>query len=129
FQAHPEWFGEEVAGHLTKGAAIKAVRYLQAQKERQSIVRAIDILFTFSDLLILPTTPIVSTPAQEPGTQLPFLALTVPFSLGGYPAVSVPMGEVDGLPVGLQIVARRGDDYLALAAAIAFEAAFQAARP
>ncbi|MGO4836022.1 amidase, partial [Rhizobiaceae sp. 2RAB30] len=32
-------------------------------------------------------------------------------NLGELPAVSIPIGRIDGLPVGLQIVARRDDDY------------------
>ncbi len=123
FDAHPDWFGEEVAGHLTKGAAIKAVRYLRAREESAVVVRAIDALFERADLVVLPTTAIVATPAGAPGPQLPFLALTVPFSLGGCPAITVPMGKTEGLPAGLQIVGRRGNDALVLAAAAAFESA------
>jgi len=123
FDAHPDWFGEEVAGHLTKGAAIKAVRYLRAREECATVVRAIDVLFERADLLISPTTAIVATAAGAPGPQLPFLALTVPFSLGGYPAITVPMGTTDGMPAGLQIVAPRGKDAWVLAAAAAFESA------
>jgi len=48
---------------------------------------------------------------------------TLPFNVTGHPAISVPAGYVDGLPVGLQIVARRGDDAAALRVAAAFEAA------
>ena len=123
FDAHPDWFGEEVAGHLTKGAAIKAVRYLRAREECATVVRAIDALFEQADLLILPTTAIVATAAGAPGPQLPFLALTVPFSLGGYPAITVPMGRTEGMPAGLQIVAQCGKDAWVLAAAAAFESA------
>ncbi len=45
------------------------------------------------------------------------LANTGPFNVTGHPAVSVPCGTVDGLPVGLQFVAERGDDAAALRAA------------
>jgi aspartyl-tRNA(Asn)/glutamyl-tRNA(Gln) amidotransferase subunit A len=120
FDAQPDWFGEEVAGHLTKGAAIKAVRYLRALDECSAVVRAIDGAFERTDVLMLPTTAIVATPAGAPGPQLPFLALTVPFSLGGYPAITVPMGESSGMPAGLQLVGKRGQDGLVLALAAAF---------
>lgn len=48
---------------------------------------------------------------------------TLPFNVTGHPAVSVPMGFVGGLPLGLQVVARRGEDATALRVAAAFEAA------
>lgn len=122
FDEHPDWFGEEVAGHLSKGGTIKAVRMLRAKDECATVVRAVDAALDQTDFLVLPTTATVATPAGAPGPQLQFLALTVPFSLGGYPSISVPMGEVDGLPAGLQIVGRRGDDARLLALAAAFEA-------
>lgn len=124
--AHPDWFGEEVSGHLTKGAGIKATRYLRALQDMDTVVRGIDAMFDKFDVLMLPTTPIVATSAQEPGSQLPILALTVPFSLGGYPAISVPMGTVEALPVGVQFVARRNQDTLLLALAAVFERLKQA---
>ena len=39
---------------------------------------------------------------------------TAPFNLSGHPVVSVPAGFVDGVPVGMQIVARRHEDALAM---------------
>jgi len=124
FEAHPDWFGEEVTGHLARGAAIKAVRYLRAQDERSIVVQAIDRALAESDLLVLPTTATVATPAGAPGPQLQFLGLTVPFSLGGYPSITVPMGRVDGMPAGLQVVGRRGQDAVVIALAAAFEREF-----
>ncbi|MCU0693021.1 MAG: amidase [Polyangiaceae bacterium] len=120
-EEHPGWFGEEVTGHLTKGAAIKAVRYLRAREEASQVVQAIDRALSDCELLVLPTTATHATPIAAPGPQLQFLALTVPFSLGGYPAISVPMGTVDGMPVGLQIVGGRHQDADVIALAAAFE--------
>jgi amidase/aspartyl-tRNA(Asn)/glutamyl-tRNA(Gln) amidotransferase subunit A len=47
--------------------------------------------------------------------------LTYPFNMTGHPAVSIPAGFVDGLPVGMQIVGQRFDDGRVLAAAGAVE--------
>ncbi len=48
---------------------------------------------------------------------------TLPASLTGAPAVVFPMGSADGLPIAVQVVAARWRDDVALAAAIAIEAA------
>ena len=50
-------------------------------------------------------------------------SFTSMFNLSGHPAVSVPAGLVEGCPVGVQLVARRHEDALALAAAAALERA------
>jgi aspartyl-tRNA(Asn)/glutamyl-tRNA(Gln) amidotransferase subunit A len=94
----------------------------------QELARA----FAAADLLLLPTSPVPAFGCAGPlptevdgrpvGPQACAL-FTSPFNLSGHPAVSVPMGIVDGAPVGLQIVARRHEDALALAAAAAFERA------
>ena len=82
--------------------------------------------------MLIPTSPV---PAFGCGGPLPTVVdgrdvgpqacalFTGPFNLSGHPVVSVPMGMVDGAPVGMQIVARRHEDALALAAAAAFERA------
>jgi aspartyl-tRNA(Asn)/glutamyl-tRNA(Gln) amidotransferase subunit A len=47
--------------------------------------------------------------------------MTVAANLAGVPAVSVPAGEADGLPVGLQLISAQGKDRLLLSAAKAYE--------
>jgi aspartyl-tRNA(Asn)/glutamyl-tRNA(Gln) amidotransferase subunit A len=57
-------------------------------------------------------------------------AFTWPFNLTGQPAVSIPCGwTADGLPLGLQLVGRRGQDGLALRAAAAIERMMEHRRP
>ena len=84
------------------------------------------------DLALTPTLPITAFPVglDQPGSvagrrteYLSWTAFTYPFNVSGQPAASVPCGTVDGLPVGLQIVGRRGEDSLVLRAAAAFEQA------
>ncbi len=59
---------------------------------------------------------ITARPHRSPDPHT-YLAFTSPFNLTGQPAVSLPMGEVDGLPVGLQLVGRPGSDAALLAVA------------
>jgi aspartyl-tRNA(Asn)/glutamyl-tRNA(Gln) amidotransferase subunit A len=83
------------------------------------------------DLLICPTLPCTAFPAGDdhpgtvagrPVTYLGWTTLTYPFNLSGGAALTVPCGQVDGLPVGLQIVGRRFADELVLRLGAAYEA-------
>jgi aspartyl-tRNA(Asn)/glutamyl-tRNA(Gln) amidotransferase subunit A len=88
--------------------------------------------FDEADLLAVPTSPVpafgatgpvpLSVAGRDSGATTA-ASFTSMFNLSGHPAVSVPAGIVEGCPVGVQLVARRHDDALALAAAAALERA------
>lgn len=100
--------------------------YLKAQKARTLLVKAYDDLFSRYDVLVGPVAP---TPAFRLGenTEDPvkmYLAdiMTVPPSLAGLPALSVPAGKTaDGLPVGAQLIGNRRADAMLLALAKSME--------
>ena len=104
---------------------------LKAMRGRWATVAAAAAVFADVDLLLTPTTP---TPAFQAegclggvvnGKEVSLLGLsaafTAPFNLTAQPACSIPAGLVDGLPVALQVVGRRHDDLLCLAAAALLE--------
>ncbi len=101
--------------------------YLQAQKARTLLIQEFDKLFDEYDFLIGPTAP---TPAFKLGenTADPIKmyladAMTVPSSLAGLPALSLPNGANDqGLPIGVQIIGRQKDDARLLSFAKTMEA-------
>ena len=89
--------------------------YLQAQKARTLLIQEFKALLETYDVLLGPVAP---TPAFGLGenTEDPvkmYLAdiMTVPASLAGLPAISVPAGKTKaGLPVGVQLIGWRGSD-------------------
>ncbi|MEU2183363.1 amidase [Streptomyces thermolilacinus] len=94
-----------------------------ADRVRQANDRRLDELFQRADLLLTPTTPGPPHGHAGPGERYS-TALTWAFNLSGHPAVSLPAGfGSDGCPLGLQVVARHGEEALLLAAALAFESA------
>lgn len=100
--------------------------YLQAQKARTLLVKEFDDLFEKYDTLIGPVSP---TPAFKLGENVSdpvkmYLAdiMTVPSSLAGLPAISVPAGLTkDNLPVGVQLIGKRCSDASLLALAGSME--------
>ena len=101
--------------------------YMKAQKARTLLIAAYNLLFESYDVLLSPVSP---TPAFKLGqnTDDPIKmyledAMTVPPSLAGIPAISVPAGSSsEGLPIGVQLTAKAKDDALLLAVAKQTEA-------
>lgn len=103
--------------------------YARAQNAALAVRAAYDQALTEVDVLVMPT--VASRPPKLPPANVDFLtslklsdgaALNTPqFDLTGHPALSVPCGKLDGLPIGMMIVGRIGDDATVLRAGYAFE--------
>ena len=109
-----QFFGNEVKRRILIGAYVLSAGYydayyLKAGRVRSLIRKDFDQVFSDVDALLTPTTPTTAF-AQGEKTQdaLAMYAndiLTVPASLAGLPAISVPVGHGDdGLPIGMQII-------------------------
>jgi aspartyl-tRNA(Asn)/glutamyl-tRNA(Gln) amidotransferase subunit A len=126
-----EGFGSEVKRRVLIGTYVLSAGYydayyLKAQKVRALIARDFDQAFEKVDLLLTPTAP---TPAFAVGEKMDdpiamYLndVFTVPASLAGLPAISIPAGLArDGLPLGLQLIGRAFDEASVLRAAEVLE--------
>jgi amidase len=103
--------------------------YAAAQNASRRLAAAYDEAFQSVDLLVMPTTPLKATPLPPPEISAPESTRvghemgvnTAPFNVTGHPAMSVPCATSQGLPVGMMLVGRRGEDATVIRAAHAFE--------
>ena len=107
-------FGAEVKRRIMTGTYVLSAGYydayyLKAQKVRQLIAADFARAFSEVDVLIGPTTPTpafqIGAKTDDPITMYLNDIYTIGANLAGVPAMSVPCGFVQGLPVGLQIMA------------------------
>lgn len=127
-----EGFGPEVKQRIMIGTyALSAgyydAYYLKAQKVRTLIRQSFEKLFEEFDVLIAPTSPTVAFGIGERAAD-PFAMkladiLTIPANMAGIPAISVPCGFHNGLPIGLQIIGKSLDEETIIRVAYAFEQA------
>jgi len=117
-------FSEPVLGPLQAGTVLPALQYLDALQARKTFCADLDRHLAGVDAMVLPTAAI-GTPLRgqleapvEGGTlsvREAVLGQTLPFSFAGVPALSLPCGLLEGMPIGLQVVARREGDASLLA--------------
>ena len=124
-------FGADVLALLDQGSLIPAVDYVNAQRQRKELVAQFHALFRNIDGLFTPATPITAprigqTEIMLDGARYDTRMLTTRFARGinvlGFPALSIPCGSsLQGLPIGLQMIARPFEENLLLALGEALE--------
>ncbi|REE85402.1 aspartyl/glutamyl-tRNA(Asn/Gln) amidotransferase subunit A [Paenibacillus taihuensis] len=129
-KSRSQGFGPEVKRRIMLGTyALSSgyydAYYLKAQKVRTLIKQDFDNVFKDFDLIIGPTAPTtafrIGEQVGDPLTMYLNDICTIPVSLAGVPAISVPCGFADGMPIGLQIIGKAFDERTVLRAAHAYE--------
>ncbi len=128
-----EGFGEEVKRRILIGTYVLSAGYydayyLRAQKVRALILRDFTEVFAGVDALVTPTAPSAAfaqgANMDDPITMYLNDVFTVPASMAGVPAMSVPAGlDGAGLPLGLQVIGRPFDEETVFAVGAAIERA------
>lgn len=124
-----EGFGAEVKQRILLGAYVLSAGaqdayYRKAQKVRTLIIEEFKQAFTQCDLIAMPTSP---TPAFQLGAIKDPLEMylqdlyTIAANLAGLPAISIPAGYVNHLPIGIQLIGKQLDDATVLQFAYQFE--------
>ena len=116
-----EYFIQNHGGHF----------YAKAQNLGRQLAQAYDEKLAQFDLLLMPTVPMTAKPIPQPGAAaeeiiqraFEMLPNVCPFDVAGHPAMTIPCGLADGLPVGMMLVAKRWDEGTIYRAAYAFEQA------
>jgi aspartyl-tRNA(Asn)/glutamyl-tRNA(Gln) amidotransferase subunit A len=129
-ESRGQGFGAEVRRRIILGTYGLSAGYSEAMYQRAQMVRdglgdSFRAILEQVDLVVTPTSPCVAFPLGErtsdPVRMYAADTFTVPVSLAGLPAASLPCGASEGLPVGLQLIAGLGRDDLLLGAARSVE--------
>jgi aspartyl-tRNA(Asn)/glutamyl-tRNA(Gln) amidotransferase subunit A len=125
-------FGPEVKRRIMLGTyALSAgyydAYYLKAQKVRTLIKQEFDRAFEKYDALVTPTSPIVpfklGEKLEDPMQMYLSDVCTLPVNIAGIPAISIPAGFADNLPIGMQIMGKPFSEEILLHIAFAYEQA------
>ena len=121
--------GEEVLRRILGGGEISKEEfagryYRKALAAKKMIEREFEKIFEKYDVVVLPTVPRLPHKVGEMISledMYNYDTLTVLANLAEIPAISIPCGEIDSIPIGLQILARKGEDNNLLKIAKEFE--------
>ncbi|WP_339287790.1 Asp-tRNA(Asn)/Glu-tRNA(Gln) amidotransferase subunit GatA [Ureibacillus sp. FSL K6-0786] len=131
-ETRAQGFGDEVKRRIMLGtyslsAGTYDAYYKKAQQVRTLIKQDYDKVFEDYDVIVGPTTPSpafkIGENIDDPLTMYANDILTIPINLAGVPAISIPCGFDNGLPLGLQIIGKHFDEETVYRAAYAFEKA------
>ena len=126
------WYGRWT---IEQGAGFTMTDYIRALGNRDRMIQQFMDEFDKFDLLLSPTMPVTAFPTDRypeeidgqkayPTAAWGFVPFTHPINTIGFTAASIPCGfDSDGMPVGLHIIGKPGDEETVLAASAAFERA------
>lgn len=120
---NPAGYAPQTLLQIKAGYGTAATEYVRAMRFRDEMRQRVEALFETVDLMFSPSVPFVAPhtdPVIEPGKDGEMLSSGLA-NLTGHPAISLPCGMSDGLPVGIQLMAPMTSDMALLNSAAAVE--------
>jgi len=117
----PEDYSDGVRNTLELGRKVSGAGYLWAIRQRRRMREEVERALGPYDAVLVPNTLIVAPMIGEQHIREKLLRYTRPFSVSGHPVVTLPAPS-KGLPVGIQVVGRHGEDAAVIRVAAALEA-------
>ncbi|MCQ8781440.1 amidase [Mangrovibrevibacter kandeliae] len=131
YAENPDGYAPGTRSQIEAGLRLPAIDYVRAQRRRAQLRESVEALFATVDVLASPSVPFVA-PHEDPefveGEEGEVLASGLA-NMTGHPAISLPCGLSDGLPVGLQLMGPLGADARLLSIAAAVEAVIDGCPP
>ena len=126
-------FGDEVKNRILLGSFVLSsgyyeAYYLKAQKMRTLIKQQYEEIFSEVDVILCPTAPSVAPKfhaAKNPLEMYLSDIYTIGANLAGLPAISIPVAESEGLPIGMQFIGKAFDEQSILDIAYGLECSLQ----
>ena len=122
-QAHPEGIGELTAQRIAGGASVTTAAEVAARRTQLGWQHDLDAELAEVHVLALPVLSDLPPTVDDPPVRLN--RLTLPVNVAGLPALSLPIGEVDGRPVAVQLVAPAYGEELLLSVGALMERALR----
>jgi aspartyl-tRNA(Asn)/glutamyl-tRNA(Gln) amidotransferase subunit A len=123
--AEPTTYGADVRRRILAGSEVSGVEYSEARKWAEQWSADIRATLREVDVLVSPTVPSPAPRLADFGSPLEATAkltrLTYPWTLTAGPIISIPCGFVDGLPVGMQVVADEHREDLLLRVGVSYQ--------
>ncbi|HYP70191.1 MAG TPA: amidase, partial [Variovorax sp.] len=136
---HRALMKEDLIWNIEHGRSLTGAQVAHAERERSTLFEQVRQFMEHTPFLALPVSQVSPFPVDQPfvseingqrmGNYLEWMQSSCCITVTGHPAISVPCGfTASGVPVGIQLVGRYGDDWSVLQLAHAFEQATHTAR-
>jgi aspartyl-tRNA(Asn)/glutamyl-tRNA(Gln) amidotransferase subunit A len=137
-ETSPQLYGDDVLLLLKEGMKFTAVEYVNAQNMRPGLMQAFAHSMENVDVMATPTTSIAAPKVgqamarvgdREMEVRTALTQNTLPFNVVGFPAISIPAGLCNGLPIGVQLISGPFEESKLLRLAFAMEEKYRFPEP